>query len=143
VGLICPPRRHVSDHANEEECSMKSRPLFLIAALAVSALISIAGPADANPGAAVLSGPTLASAQKAAKGAGSADQVGQNAADLASGILVPILVVAIGAIALVALTRREVGMAISVVLIGLIAGWFLMAPDSVERVFKGVYERIA
>lgn len=124
---------------------MKLHLLLFAVALAAALLIALVGPASGSRAAAPL-GPAFAHAQKGSGDSGGsgaqAERVGENAADLASDILVPILIVAVGAIALVALMRREVGMAISVALIGLIAGWFLMAPDSVERVFKGVYERI-
>jgi hypothetical protein len=73
---------------------------------------------------------------------GRAARTGDRGADLISSIAIPILIVVIGVIALVALAKREVGLAISAMLIGLIAGWFLMAPDSVEATFKSVYSAV-
>lgn len=83
-----------------------------------------------------------AAAPKSAGGSGKVDKAGENAADLLSGIIGPVLLVLIGAISLTALVKREVGMAISAMMIGLVAGLFVFAPDSAENAFSGIYKAV-
>jgi hypothetical protein len=121
---------------------MKKRIAAVLGIAGVSLAVVTAAPAAVAPG--PLTGPLIsietAAAQK--EGNGSASKVGDRTADLFSSILVPVLFVVIGAFALVALAKREVGMAVSAVAIGLIAGLFLLAPEQVETTFRSVYSSI-
>jgi hypothetical protein len=118
-----------------------------IAAVIGIAAVSLAGAAAAPAtGSHPVAGPSpLVSVEKAAAqkgGEGNASKVGERTARLVESVLVPVMIVLIGAFALVALGRREVGMAVSVIAIGLIAGLFLLAPERVETTFKSIYTSI-
>jgi len=121
---------------------MKTRVVTFAVIAGMIAALSLAGPAQSEVPA-LSGGIESASAQKSnQKSGGQAEQVGENAADLFSGWLAPLLFVAIGAFAFVALIKREVGLAVSGTLVGLVAGLFLLAPDAAERTFTGIYDRI-
>lgn len=90
----------------------------------------------------VLLAPALAAAQRKGKAGSSIERAGENAADLLSGIVGPVLIVMIGVIAVSALVRREVGMAVSAAIVGLIGGLFVFAPDQAEAAFLGIYKAI-
>jgi hypothetical protein len=85
--------------------------------------------------------PAVSLAQKKS-GGGQVKKSGENAADLLSGIVGPVLIVLIGAIALTALVKREVGMAVSAAVVGLIAGLFVFSPDQAQSVFEGIYDAV-
>jgi hypothetical protein len=120
---------------------MRKRITAVIGIATVSLAVTAAAPAvegDAR-------GIPLVSIERAAAqkgGDGSASKVGERTAKLVESVLVPVMIVLIGAFALVALARREAGMAISVIGIGLIAGLFLLAPEQVESTFKSIYASI-
>lgn len=121
---------------------MKKRIAAVLGIAGVSLAVATAAPAaDVSAPLSALTSIESASAQKG-EGNGSASKVGERTADLLGSILVPILFVVIGAFALVALAKREVGMAVSAVAIGLISGLFLLSPESVETTFKSVYTSI-
>jgi hypothetical protein len=126
-----------------EERTMKKRIAAVLGIAAVSLLVVAAAPApDAEvPVGAHLVSIDSAAAQKGGRD-GSASRVGERTANLLESVLVPVMIVLIGAFALVALARREVGMAVSVIGIGLIAGLFLLAPEQVETTFKSIYTSI-
>jgi len=78
----------------------------------------------------------------AAKGGGSISRAGDNASDLISGIVGPVLIALVGVVAIVAMIQRQVSLAIGAGLCALFAGWFLFSPDSVETAFNGIYKAI-
>lgn len=84
--------------------------------------------------------PASAAAQKS--GGSGVEQAGDNAADLIANVVGPILLVLIGVVAVGAFLQRNVGIAISAALIGLIAGLFIFDPGAAESAFKGVYDAI-
>lgn len=97
-----------------------------IGAAAIAALIYLLIPTDAI----------------AAKGGGSISRAGDNASNLISGIVGPILIVLVGVVAIVAMIQRQVSLAIGAGLCALFAGWFLFSPASVETAFNGIYKAI-
>jgi type IV secretory pathway VirB2 component (pilin) len=89
---------------------------------------------------ALLASPT-SHAQKSG-GGGGVERAGDNAADLISTLVGPLLIVLIGVVAIGAFIQRNVGLAVSATLVGLIAGLFIFDPNSAESAFKDVYEAI-
>lgn len=85
--------------------------------------------------------PAPAHAQKSG-GGGGVESAGDNAADLISDLVGPLLIVLIGVVAIGAFIQRNVGLAVSATLVGLIAGLFIFDPGSAESAFKDVYEAI-
>lgn len=79
---------------------------------------------------------------KGGSGGSRAEQAGENAAELLQGWLGPLLLILIGALAVVALLQRNVGMAVSVAMIGLIGGLFIFSPGDAEALFKGIYDAL-
>lgn len=79
---------------------------------------------------------------KGGSGGSRAENVGGNAADLLQGWIAPLLLIFIGVLAFVALFTRNVGMAVSATVIGLIAGLFIFSPDSAETTFRNIYDAI-
>lgn len=77
-----------------------------------------------------------------AKGGGNVSKAGDNASDLISGIVGPILIVIVGVVAIVAMVQRQMSLAVGAGLCALFAGWFLFSPDTVETTFNGVYKAI-
>jgi hypothetical protein len=92
------------------------------------------------PSAAVEVGPVIAGVEQAQ--AQSVERSGDRAADLMSEIIGPILIILIGAFSLVAMARREVGLALSAALVGLISGLFVFTPQVAQDVFEGVYKSV-
>jgi hypothetical protein len=85
--------------------------------------------------------PSAAHAQKGG-GGGGVEQAGDNAADLISDLVGPLLLVLIGVVAIGAFIQRNVGLAISATLVGLVAGLFIFDPGSAESAFKDVYDAV-
>jgi hypothetical protein len=85
---------------------------------------------------------TAAAAHAAVKSGGRVSRLGDNTAHLVSGIVGPILLVAIGAIAFVAMVRREAGLAIAAIGVGMLAGLFIYAPDTAQQTFQGIYQAL-
>jgi dipeptide/tripeptide permease len=112
-----------------------------IAVLALAAVVGFGGLAAA-PAASTDVGVVAIEQAEAAPGGGNVKKIGDNTADLASEILVPILIVVIGAIAIVGLVKREAGMVIAAVGMGLVAGFFLIGPKEVVDTFEGVYKAV-
>ncbi|HXF00084.1 MAG TPA: hypothetical protein VN458_07040 [Solirubrobacterales bacterium] len=81
-----------------------------------------------------------AQAQKA--GGGSVSRAGDNAADLITEIVGPVLIVLIGVVGIGAFMQRNTGLAISAALVGLIAGLFIFAPGSAEDAYRDIYKAI-
>jgi len=117
------------------ELEMK-RTLLIGAVVAVVALGAFA----LAPSGVIEVGALSASVEQAQ--AQSVERSGDRAADLGSEIIGPILILLIGAFSLVALARREVGLALSAALIGLIAGLFVFTPQVAQEVFEGVYKSV-
>lgn len=84
--------------------------------------------------------PSAAHAQKG--GGGGVEQAGDNAADLISDLVGPLLLVLIGVVAIGAFVQRNAGLAISATVVGLLAGLFIFDPGSAESAFKDVYEAV-
>jgi len=106
------------------------RRTAVIAATAL--LLALAAPAGF--------GVERAEAQKA--GGGSVSRAGDNAADLITEIVGPVLIVLIGVVGIGAFMQRNTGLAISAALVGLIAGLFIFAPGSAEDVYRDIYKAI-
>ena len=81
-----------------------------------------------------------AQAQKA--GGGNVSRAGENAADLITGLVGPVLIVLIGVVAIGAFMQRNTGLAISAAIVGLIAGLFIFAPGSAENAYRDIYRAI-
>jgi hypothetical protein len=81
-----------------------------------------------------------AQAQKA--GGGNVSRAGDNAADLITEIVGPVLIVLIGVVAIGAFMQRNTSLAISAALVGLIAGLFIFAPGSAEDAYRDIYRAI-
>lgn len=121
---------------------MKKRIAAVLGIAGLSLGVALAAPAAVAPGPITSPMVSIDQADAQKDGDGSASKVGERTADLFSSILVPVLFVVIGAFALVALAKREVGMAVSAVAIGLVAGFFLLAPEQVEATFRSIYSSI-
>lgn len=78
----------------------------------------------------------------AQKGGGQIGGTGEKASDLVSGIVTPLLIVAVGVMVLTAVVARNAGLAISAIGIGLLAGFFLIEPGTAEDAFTGIYKAI-
>lgn len=78
----------------------------------------------------------------AQKSGGSVEQVGDNTADFLQTIIGPLLLVVVGVFAFLALLRREAGLAIFAMGIGLVSGFFIYDPDSAEAAFRGIYNAL-
>ncbi|MEJ7802173.1 MAG: hypothetical protein WKH68_02210 [Candidatus Limnocylindria bacterium] len=85
--------------------------------------------------------PSAAPAQKGG-GGGGVEQAGDNAADLISDLVGPLLLVLIGVVAIGAFIQRNAGLAISATVVGLVAGLFIFDPGSAESAFKDVYDAV-
>ena len=88
----------------------------------------------------LLLAPARALAQKS--GGASVERAGDNAADLISTVVGPVLLVLIGVVAVGAFLQRNVGIAVSAAITGLIAGLFIFDPGAAESAFKSVYDAI-
>jgi LytS/YehU family sensor histidine kinase len=84
----------------------------------------------------------LLSAVEVADAAANTRQVGQHAADLLSGWLKPLIMAVAGAWCVVAIVKREVGVAIVTALAALIAGLFVIDPKQAQALFEGIYKAI-
>lgn len=108
----------------------------LVGLLAVPAVAPVSGSAGAVE---------QAYAQKVVTKAGSkgsASKVGDRAADLLRGWLGPILIALLGAITMVAFMKREIGLAITVLVIAVLAGLPIFAPGPTESMLKGIYNAV-
>lgn len=114
------------------------RTLALVAIALMGAVgLSLAAPI------ATVTGPEIAAAQKpGGSGGGSASKAGENAADLISSLVGPVLIVLVGVFALLAFSQRSIGMAVTAVIVGLFGGLFIIEPDSAETLFKDIYRSI-
>jgi hypothetical protein len=114
-------------------------------AVPAAALLLIAAQAAA-PAAAPLHGPAPAAAQvQKSRGAatgsgGSADasQLGDRAARLGSGWAIPLTIFIAGVLLTAALLTRNLGAAVGVILVAILALIFFASPDSVRRFAEGV-----
>ena len=78
----------------------------------------------------------------AQKGGGQVSKAGENASDLVSGWVTPLLIIAVGAMGLMALVTRNAGMVISAIAVGAVAGFFLIDPKTAQDSFEGIYKAI-
>ena len=76
------------------------------------------------------------------KSGGQVQRLGDNTANLVSSIIGPVLLVAIGAIAFIAMIRREAGLAIAAIGVGLLAGLFIYTPETAQQTFQGIYQAL-
>ena len=90
----------------------------------------------------LLAVPGAALAQKPGGGA-RASEVGDNLADLLTENLTQLLVVLVGVFGIAAVMSRSMGQALMIVVVGLIAGMFIVEPDIALSIFRGVYQTIA
>lgn len=111
-----------------------------IAMLIASALIAFGGLAAAPAGSPEQGGAALERAEAAS--AGQVKKAGDNAAELVTGWLVPVLFVMVGFFTLVALAQRSLAMALVPVLGGLLAGFFLIDPQGAQDAMEGIYSAI-
>ncbi len=75
-------------------------------------------------------------------GGGKVSHAGQRLADLLAGWLGPLLLVLVGAVGIAAFLQRNIAMAVSAVVAGLIAGLFIFDPHGAESAFRGIYQAI-
>lgn len=125
---------------------MKRTIRLAAAATALVLLIGAAAPAVGGPTSSVV--PFVAeeaaaqAGPKGGSGGSRTENVGGNAAELLQGWIGPLLLIFIGILAFAALISRNVGMAVSVTIIGLIAGLFVFSPESAEDLFTGIYDAV-
>lgn len=109
------------------------------AAIAAIAVLIALGPGAVAEGPAGL-GVERAEAQKS--GGGDVSRAGENAADLITELVGPVLIVLIGVVAIGAFMQRNTGLAITAAIVGLIAGLFIFAPGSAENAYRDIYRAI-
>jgi hypothetical protein len=85
--------------------------------------------------------PASAAAQRLG-GSGKVSHAGQRLADLIAGWLGPLLLVLVGGVGIAAFLQRNIAIAVSAVVAGLIAGLFIFDPHGAESAFKGIYQAI-
>jgi hypothetical protein len=107
----------------------------LIAATGVLAFVGLA----ATPAVSTESGVSVGVEQAAAQ---NVKKAGDNTADLIGGILGPLLLVLIGAVAIYAFIKREMGIMLGAILAGLVAGLFIFEPKTAEDVITGAWKAI-
>ena len=73
---------------------------------------------------------------------GNVSRAGDNAADLITDLVGPVLIALIGVVAIGAFMQRNTGLAISAAIVGMIAGLFIFAPGTAEDAFRDVYRAI-
>jgi len=78
----------------------------------------------------------------AVKSGGQVSRIGDNTANLVSNIVGPILLVSIGAAAFIAMVRREAGLAVAAIGVGMLAGLFIYAPGTAQQAFQGIYQAL-
>jgi len=86
--------------------------------------------------------PLAALAAKPGGGGSSAAKAGDNLAELISGNLTQLLIVLIGAFGIAAFAARSIGQAMMIVVVGLIAGMFIIEPSAALNLFKGIYNSV-
>jgi len=105
---------------------MALRPKYLVGAVALAlAPLAPAAALAAKPG--------------GGGGSSSAARAGDNLAELIAGNLTQLLIVLIGAFALAAFAARSIGQAMMLVVVGLLAGMFIIEPDLALNLFRGIY----
>jgi hypothetical protein len=116
---------------------MKNRPAVLLAALAL--LLGLATTAATGPLAAA---PAQAAVQKSLEagggGGGSTAGAGDRFGSLLSGWGVPAITALAGCLLIGALATRNIGSAVGIIAITLLALIFLLAPQSIETFAKGI-----
>jgi hypothetical protein len=68
--------------------------------------------------------------------------IGKNAANLGDKLVEWPLFLGAGVICVVAMIKREAGLAVGAFAVALVAGLFIIDPKAVEGLFKGVYRAI-
>jgi membrane associated rhomboid family serine protease len=102
-------------------------------------LLALAVPAIGTEGP-VGFGVERAQAQKA--DGGNVSRAGQNAANLITDLVGPVLIVLIGVVSIGAFMQRNAGLAMTAAIVGLIAGLFIFAPGSAENAYRDIYRAI-
>lgn len=116
-------------------------PALAVTITALSLAAPAAPPADQPPLA-----PETAAAQVSKSrgtdggGAGNVGKAGDRLGDLLSGWAVPVMFALAGLFMLGALARREIGAAVAIVLIVMLAGFFLLTPELVAQGIEGISE---
>jgi hypothetical protein len=120
---------------------MKQRTLVTTAAAAVALAVLFAGPASAPvplgpDGAAAAVSKSLDSS--GGGGGGNVAGAGKRLGELLSGWAVPVLIVLGGCLLLGALTARNIGASLGIVVVTLVGLIFLLSPSSIETLAKRV-----
>lgn len=86
---------------------------------------------------------TVHAASAVAQSSGRVERLGENAADLFSDVLGPLIIVLVAATGVYAFVKREIGIAVTAAAIAVFLGLFVFAPESAESLIKGFWEQIA
>jgi hypothetical protein len=129
---------------------MKRKAMICLAVAGALFGLAALAPASKGPPSVPVAGSTVERAEAQATksrggsngGQASADRVGQNAADLGSGWAIPLTVFVTGCLLAGALISRNVGAAVGVVLVGVIALIFFAKPDSIVQFASSIGDTI-
>jgi hypothetical protein len=118
------------------EVVMKKKPLL---ALVVTVILLAFLPHSVPLGAGVATAAAaVTKSQASGVGGGNVGGAGHRLGDLLSGWAVPVLTVLAGCLLIGALLSRNVGTAVGVVVVTLIGLIFLLSPQSIESLAKGI-----
>lgn len=118
------------------------RRIGLLAVSAVTALLG-SGLVPTTYTAALGTGIVGVEEASAQKSGGNVDRLGDNAADLFSDILGPIIIVMVAAVGLYAFMKREIGIAMTAAATALFLGLFVFAPETAQRLIEGFWKKVA
>jgi hypothetical protein len=113
--------------------------LFLAAAAALPPTEPIAGPLAPDSAAAQV---TKSRGSSSSGGSADATRLGDRAAQLGSGWAIPLTIFIAGVLLTAALLTRNVGAAVGVILVAILALIFFASPDSIRRFAEGVGQAI-
>lgn len=115
---------------------MKNRAAILLAALTLA--LGLSGTLVAGPLAAAPADAAVQKSLEGGGGGGSTAGAGDRFGDLLSGWGVPAITALAGCLLIGALATRNIGSAVGIIAITLLALIFLLAPQSVETFAKGI-----
>jgi hypothetical protein len=124
-----------------EEKNTVIRTLTASAAAAVLALsVSALSPATSGPLVPTQAAAQVTKSRGSSSGGGSADatRLGDRAAQLGSGWAIPLTIFIAGVLLTAALVTRNIGAAVGVILVAILALIFFASPDSIRRFAEGV-----
>lgn len=120
-----------------------------ISIAATAALLALSAGALSPSGGSPIAAPTQAAAQVtksrgSSSGGGSADatRIGDRAAQLGSGWAIPLTIFIAGVLLTAALVTRNIGAAVGLILVAILALIFFASPDSIRRFAEGVGQAI-